>query len=69
MKLLYIWVEDYRCFKNQGFNFSSKQKFEYDKDNKIQDYVIYLIKELAKISEVYFMGNGNFQPGRAGASQ
>ena len=35
MKLLYIWVEDYRCFKNQGFNFSSKQKFEYDKDNKI----------------------------------
>lgn len=38
MKLLYIWVENYKCFKNQGFNFSSKQKFEYDKDNKILKY-------------------------------
>ena len=34
----------------------------YDKDNKIQDYVVYLIKELSKISEVYFMGNGRFPP-------
>ena len=34
----------------------------YDKDNQIQDYVVYLIKELAKISEVYFMGNGRFSP-------
>lgn len=35
MKLLYIWVENYKCLKNQGFNFSSKQKFEYNKDKKI----------------------------------
>ena len=35
MQLLYIWVENYKCFKNQGFNFSSKQKFEYNKDKKI----------------------------------
>ena len=34
----------------------------YDKENKIQDYVVYLIKELSKISEVYFMGNGRFPP-------
>ena len=34
----------------------------YDKYNQIQDYVVYLIKELAKISEVYFMGNGRFSP-------
>ena len=34
----------------------------YDKSNKIQDYVVYLIKELSKISEVYYMGNGKFPP-------
>ena len=34
----------------------------YDKDNKIQDYVVYLAKELAKISDVYYMGNGHIPP-------
>lgn len=34
----------------------------YDKDNKIQDYVVYLAKELAKISDVYYMGNGLIPP-------
>ncbi|MDO4161944.1 MAG: rhamnan synthesis F family protein [Pseudomonadota bacterium] len=34
----------------------------YDKENKIQDYVVYLIKELSKVSEVYFMGNCRFPP-------
>lgn len=30
MKLCYIWVEDYKGFINQGFNFSSKETFSYD---------------------------------------
>ena len=34
----------------------------FDKENKIQDYVVYLIKELSKISDVYYMGNGAFPP-------
>ena len=34
----------------------------YDKGDKIQDYVVYLIKELAKISDVYYMANGNMPP-------
>ena len=34
----------------------------YDKGNKIQDYVVYLIKELSKISEVYYMANGKIPP-------
>lgn len=38
MKLLYVWVENYKCFKNQGFNFSSKHKFDYDQNNKILKY-------------------------------
>src|SRR5574344_2408346 len=32
----------------------------YDKNNKIQDYVVYLLQQLAKISDVYYMGNGEF---------
>lgn len=36
MELLYLWVEDYKNIKRQGFNFSSKYKFDYDLfDNKI----------------------------------
>ncbi len=34
----------------------------FDNDNIIQDYVVYMIKELAKISDVYYMGNGRFSP-------
>ena len=33
----------------------------YDKDNIIQDYVVYLIKKLSALSDVYYLGNGNFQ--------
>lgn len=32
MKLLYTWVQEYKSFKNEGFNFSSKHKFEFDYD-------------------------------------
>ena len=31
MELLYIWIEEYKNIKNQGFNFSPKYRFEYDK--------------------------------------
>lgn len=34
MKLLYIWVENFKCFINNEFNFSSNYKFSYEyKDN------------------------------------
>lgn len=39
MELLYIWIEEYKNIKEQGFNFSSKHRFEFipekDKDDKI----------------------------------
>ncbi len=34
MELLYVWIEDYKNIKNQGFNFSPKHWFYYDKKNK-----------------------------------
>ena len=30
MELIYLWVEKYKNIKNQGFNFSSKFRFEFD---------------------------------------
>lgn len=30
MVLSYIWVEDYKGFKNEGFNFNSKYTFDFD---------------------------------------
>lgn len=33
MQLIYIWVEDFRCFKNNEFNFSSKFKFRFNYQN------------------------------------
>ncbi len=40
MQLIYIWVEDFRCFKNNEFNFSSKFKFRFNyQDNSMEvDY-------------------------------
>lgn len=32
MELVYLWVEEYKNIKNQGFNFSPRFKCEYDKD-------------------------------------
>lgn len=34
----------------------------YDKNNKIQNYVVYMIKKLAQISDVYYMANGKISP-------
>lgn len=33
----------------------------YDEENIIQDYVVYLIKKLSTLSDVYYLGNGKFQ--------
>lgn len=33
LKLCFIWVEQFRNFRNVGLNFSSSCKFEYDKDS------------------------------------
>lgn len=30
MELLYIWIEDYKNIKRQGFNFSAKYRFEFE---------------------------------------
>jgi hypothetical protein len=32
MELLYLWIEDYNNIQNQGFNFSSKWKFDYQNE-------------------------------------
>lgn len=34
MELLYIWIEEYRKIKKQGFNFSSEFIFNYNSENK-----------------------------------
>lgn len=39
MELVYLWVEDYKNIKNQGFNFSPRFRCEYDKDTQKLDIV------------------------------
>ena len=45
MELVYLWVEDYKNIKKQGFNFSPRFKCEYDENeniltiNKNDDYI------------------------------
>ncbi|BCZ45810.1 hypothetical protein psyc5s11_18770 [Clostridium gelidum] len=38
MQLLYLWINDYKCFNKRGFNFSSKHRFEYDYESNIITY-------------------------------
>jgi len=33
MELVYLWVEDYKNIKEQGFNFSPRFRCHYDKEN------------------------------------
>lgn len=33
MKLVYLWVNNWKCIKEQGFNFSSEVKFNFDGEN------------------------------------
>jgi len=35
MELVYLWVEDYKNIKNQGFNFSPRFTCSYDKDTQV----------------------------------
>lgn len=41
MELVYLWVEDYKNIKRQGFNFSPKFrcefKSEYNENEKLKD--------------------------------
>ena len=41
MELVYLWVEEYKNIRNQGFNFSPRFECEffpeYDKDGKLED--------------------------------
>ena len=30
MELIYLWIEDYKNIKEQGFNFSGRYRCEYD---------------------------------------
>jgi len=32
MELLYLWINDYECFKNIGFNFGGKYLYSYDRE-------------------------------------
>ncbi|QKF78036.1 AAA family ATPase [Arcobacter defluvii] len=34
MELVYLWVEEYKNIENQGFRFSPRFEFHYDKDSK-----------------------------------
>jgi predicted ATP-binding protein involved in virulence len=38
MQLLYIWVKEYKCFKNEGFNFSTRHKFKFNYDEFTLEY-------------------------------
>lgn len=35
MKICYVWIEEYRNFRNMSINLSSNEKFKYDKDLNI----------------------------------
>ncbi len=45
MELIYLWIEDYKNIKEQGFNFSGRYRCEYDREkneltiNENKDYV------------------------------
>lgn len=34
MELVYLWIEDYKNIKNQGFNFNSAYEFHFDNEKK-----------------------------------
>ena len=39
MELIYLYIEDYKNIKNQGFNFSSKFTSKYD-ENKMSFFIL-----------------------------
>jgi ABC-type transport system involved in cytochrome bd biosynthesis fused ATPase/permease subunit len=61
MELLYMWIEDYNCIKNQGFNFSPRYEFTLTKnlykinlDNIMEGYLTK--KDLESTTEDNFFG-------------
>ncbi len=61
MELVYLWVEDYKNIKKQGFNFSPRFKCEfkaeYDENDRLKDNCELIIKE--KKHESIFPENTN----------
>ena len=38
MNIVYIWIEQYGCFRNNEFNFTSKYDFYYDEKKEKLDF-------------------------------
>lgn len=38
MKLMFIWIKKYGCFKDMGFNFNPMQRFQFDSKTAILNY-------------------------------
>lgn len=58
MRLVYLWVENYRCFKEQGFHFTNKYRFSFKKT--IEDsskYRLTFEKNDCYVSAESFYGN------------
>lgn len=57
MELLYIWIEEYKNIKKQGFNFNPKYKFEVEvnknKENQIKDCKLTYTKNSNYIKEFF----------------
>lgn len=39
MELLFIWIKEYKCFENEGFNFSPKHRFKFNYKTSTLKYV------------------------------
>ncbi|WP_321312427.1 hypothetical protein [Halarcobacter sp.] len=49
MELVYLWVEDYKNIKKQGFNFSPRFEYEYKKDEDLHKRPLSkLIKDISE---------------------
>ena len=64
MELVYLWVEDYKNIKKQGFNFSPRFRCEYDEEkneltiNENKDYVSIFPKNINITAIVGENGSG-----------
>ncbi|MFX4235567.1 AAA family ATPase [Aliarcobacter butzleri] len=64
MELVYLWVEEYKNIKNQGFNFSPRFRCEYNQDtkeltiNENEDYVSIFPKNINITTIVGENGSG-----------
>jgi len=64
MELVYLWVEDYKNIKNQGFNFSPRFRCDYDEDaneltiDESRDYFSVFPKNISVTAIVGENGSG-----------